>query len=127
MKLVILIASITIVLASCGGGSHNVKQFNNGVFEITFTGAEGEPYHDIPNKVQLLAAYKAQSDGCEFFRDYNDAQNSNRISAKMGMFAVKTTVAKLYKCAIENEPLAINTSETIEIQESRFGSLRDEK
>ena len=126
MKHIILTILTLSLLTGCGG-KQQVTKFSNGVFEITYTGGEYEHFGDIPHKIQLLAAYEAQANRCEYFKEYIDSKNSTRHTAKMGLFSVKSTMSKLYKCASKSEPMAVSTMETIEIQESRFGSLRDLK
>lgn len=127
MRFLIILAT-TLLLISCSKPKHHLKEFSNGVFEVSYTGKPGEQPIDVMNKVQLLSAYAARDRGCAYYKEYQKGGMPYYLNVKRGFWDVtyKTEISKLYVCSddSENHQGTLNSDEIIEIHESRYGSLK---
>lgn len=116
------------IVCSCAS-KHSIVEYDNNVFEIVYS-SEGESWQTIAGKMELMAAYVAERKGCEWFGKYTGISNAQRSEFSMGILSPRQTNAIMYKCASNVDDIYLtetnmNTKQVIQIQESRYGSLRN--
>lgn len=118
----ILTSSAVCLLVSCAN-TYSINSYDDNIFEIIYSSERDNS--DARNaKQELLAAYAAEARGCEKFKRYSGVQSSHRSGYSVGIITTRRTVAQLYQCTSDGGK---STKQVIQIQESRYGSLRNMK